>query len=102
MAQNRVVVVEGMRNGWIPEYVAIREREKQSRPLRPRPLEEWVSLFTETGKPVRGEEIWWQIQDLSIRHNKSETSIRHPHGCQVGRKELENHYYADIKSHETR
>lgn len=52
-AQNRVVVVEGIRNGWIPEYVDIREREKQSMPLRQRSLEEWVSLFTETGKPVR-------------------------------------------------
>lgn len=54
-AQNRVVVVEGIRNGWIPEYVDIREREKQSMPLRQRSLEEWVSLFTETGKPVRSE-----------------------------------------------
>lgn len=28
MAQNRVVVVERMRNGWIPEYMNIREKEK--------------------------------------------------------------------------
>lgn len=30
VAQNRVVAVEGMRNGWIPEYVDLSERNEQN------------------------------------------------------------------------
>ena len=52
VAQNGMVVVKRIRNGWIPEYVDVSKRNESNvlLSLGFEPLEEWGSFFTDMEK----------------------------------------------------